>query len=358
MNVVVRAAVAAALLEVLAGCGGGGGGPTTPPTPPPPTSSELLSTTGLYTNIATKTVDPRNRPWVPQYVLWSDGGAKERWIFLPPGTRIDTSDMDRWVFPVGTKIYKEFVFQGRRLETRIIEKVGSAPTLDSWTFKAFVWRADESDATLAPDAGVANAGPTAFGTTHDIPSVTNCRSCHNRGGDAVLGFEALQLSADRDPLAIPAGQLAAGDVTLRELANEGLITHNPDSQPRVISSTPAGRWSMGLMHGNCGNCHNPASGSAGGSTGLDLRHRHSVTREVDEPAYATTVNRLNIVYQVEGTVLGVNSYRILAGQPDRSAVVLRMRARGNSHAMPPIASKVVDMDALGLVTDWVNRLPR
>jgi hypothetical protein len=357
MRRMVRAVSALGFLSLLPGCGGGGG-PTTPPVTQPPSSGELLSTTGLYTNIAAKTVDPRNRPWVPQYVLWSDGGAKERWIFLPPGTRIDTSDMDRWVFPVGTKIYKEFAFQGRRVETRIIEKVGSAASLDSWTFKAFQWRADESDAVLVPDAGVANAAPTGLGTMHDIPSVTNCRSCHNRGGDGVLGFDVLQLSADRDPLAIPAGQLAGGDITVRELMNEGLLTRNPDEQARIVSSTPAGRWSMGFMHGNCGNCHNPASGSSGGATGMDLRHRVSVTREADEPAYATTVNRLNIVYQVEGTVLGINSYRILGAQPDRSAVVTRMRARGSSHAMPPIASKVADTDALGLITDWVNRLPR
>ena len=245
MNVVVRAAVAAALLEVLAGCGGGGGGPTNPPTPSPPASTELLSTTGLYTNIATKTVDPRNRPWVPQYVLWSDGGAKERWIFLPPGTRIDTTDMDRWVFPVGTKIYKEFVFQGRRVETRIIEKVGGAATLDSWTFKAYQWRQDESDAVRVADAGVTNAAPTAFGTQHDIPSLQNCRSCHNRGGDGVLGFDVLQLSDDLDPLAIAAGRPEGPDLTVQDLVNEGLLTRNPPDDSRVSSPPPplaAGPW--------------------------------------------------------------------------------------------------------------------
>jgi hypothetical protein len=357
MRRIVRAVAALGLAIVLPACGGGGG-PTTPPTTTPPTTGELLSTTGLYTNIATKQVDPRNRPWVPQYVLWSDGGAKERWIFLPPGARIDTSDMDRWVFPVGTKIFKEFVFQGRRVETRIIEKVGSAPNLDSWTFKAYQWRPDESDAVRVSDAGVTNAAPTGLGTQHDIPSLANCRSCHNRGGDAVLGFEALQLSDDLDPLAIAAGRPEGPDLTVGDLVREGLLTRGPDDDLRIHSSTPAGRWAMGFLHGNCGNCHNPASGSSGGSTGMDLRHRASVTREADEPAFRTTVNQLNIVYQVEGTVLGINSFRILGGQPDRSAVVTRMRARGTSHAMPPIASKVADNDALGLVIDWVNRLPR
>lgn len=346
---------AAGLIGLVMSCGGGGSPPTTPSTPPPP--AELLSTTGLYTNIATKTVDPRNRPWVPQYVLWSDGGSKERWIFLPPGTRIDTTDMDRWVFPQGTKIYKEFVFQGRRVETRIIEKVGAAANLDSWTFKAFTWRPDESDATLWPATGVQNAAPTAFGTMHDIPSLENCRSCHNRGGDGVLGFEALQLSEDRDPLVIPAGRLEPADVSLRDLMNEGLLTRNPDDQPRIASSTSTGRWSMGFLHGNCGNCHNPASGSAGASTGLDLRHRVAVEREEDEPAYRTSVNQLDIVYQVPGSILGINSYRILGGNPDQSAIVVRMRARGSTHAMPPIASKVADADAVNMVIDWVNRLP-
>jgi hypothetical protein len=70
------------------------------------------------------------------------------------------------------------------------------------------------------------------------------------------------------------------------------------------------------------------------------------------------VNQLDIVYQVPGTVLGINSYRILGGQPDLSAIVVRMRSRAANHAMPPIASKVADADAVNMVIDWVNRLPR
>ena len=39
----------------------------------------------------------------PAYELWSDGALKRRWIRLPPDGRIDTSDMDSWVFPIGTQ---------------------------------------------------------------------------------------------------------------------------------------------------------------------------------------------------------------------------------------------------------------
>ena len=54
---------------------------------------ERLSDTGLY-EPGTRSVDPRNRPFAPQYPLWTDGAAKARWLRLPPGTRIDARNVD------------------------------------------------------------------------------------------------------------------------------------------------------------------------------------------------------------------------------------------------------------------------
>ena len=53
----------------------------------------------------------------PTEALWSDGAVKRRFIYLPPGTTIDTTNMDEWVFPVGTKFWKEFSVDGRKLRT-------------------------------------------------------------------------------------------------------------------------------------------------------------------------------------------------------------------------------------------------
>lgn len=340
------------LAAALGACGGGGGptGPTTPPAAAP----ELLSATGLYTDIARKTVDPRNLPWVPQYPLWSDGGAKERWIRIPAGTRIDTANMDRWVFPVGTKFWKEFTFAGRRVETRIMEKVSPEPSVNSWTFKAFQWRPDESDAVLVAAEGVRDAAPTGLGPMHDIPSVEQCRGCHTRGGDAVNGFEALHLSSDRDPLAVDAARLMPGDVTVSDLVRMDALTRAPDVEPRIASATPAGRWVMGFLHGNCGNCHNPQAPAA--AAGMDLRHEHAARREQDEPAFRTTVNQLTTVYEMAGTRLGVDSFRVLPGSPERSALLFRMNSRASGHQMPPFGSKVPDPEAAAFVTEWIRRL--
>jgi hypothetical protein len=326
----MRSRSAAAVLSVLmafaVGCGGGGGGNVGgTPTPTSPPSGERLSATGLY-NAGTQEVRAGIRPWTPQYPLWSDAGAKERWILLPPGTQIDTSDVDRWVFPVGTKIWKQFSFLGRRVETRLIEKVAPAAAPTSWTFKSFRWLADESDAVLASGDGVKDAAPTAFGTTHDIPSVGECLGCHSRGGDAVLGFEALQLSGDVDPLVLADGLRAPGDVTLDDLVAEGLLTAAPSRTPRIASDSAIARWSMGFMHANCGNCHNPQGPAA--TTGLLLRHESAAARERDEPAYATAVNQLM-------TVFHAGKYRIYGGICSPGVRVFMRKSSSLSAGEPP-----------------------
>jgi hypothetical protein len=85
------------------------------PAPKPP---QTLQETGLYSDFETLEVDPDHLAFSPQYPLWTDGAGKRRWISLPPGTTIDGSDPDAWRFPVGTRFWKEFSFNGQRVETR------------------------------------------------------------------------------------------------------------------------------------------------------------------------------------------------------------------------------------------------
>src|SRR5947209_7643500 len=79
-----------------------------------------LRETGLYAPGSSERIATDALPFSPQYPLWSDGAEKRRWIRLPRGTQIDARDPDHWVFPVGTRIWKEFSL-GRRLETRMLE---------------------------------------------------------------------------------------------------------------------------------------------------------------------------------------------------------------------------------------------
>jgi hypothetical protein len=146
---------------------------------PPPTLAE----TGLYSDIATRVIDPAHLYFAPQYPLWTDGAEKRRWISLPPGAAIDASDPDAWVFPVGTRFWKEFSFGGRPVETRFME----AEPDDIWLFAAYEWSADGQEVTLAPARGRGNACPLGGGRFHAIPSVSDCGVCHKSRATEVLG---------------------------------------------------------------------------------------------------------------------------------------------------------------------------
>jgi hypothetical protein len=155
---------------------------------------ERLSSTGLY-RPGTLTVDPRNRPFAPQYPLWTDGAHKRRWIQLPAGSTIGARDVDHWDFPVGTRLWKEFAFGGRKVETRLIWRQRD----DHWVFASYVWNDAQTDAALAPAEGIAGVAEVAPGKWHGVPGRDDCRTCHENGRAPVLGFTALQLSTDRDP---------------------------------------------------------------------------------------------------------------------------------------------------------------
>ena len=86
----------------------------------PPSTLECA---GLYADFARQTLAPNAMPYAPAAPLWSDGAEKERWIELPSGQKIDISNPNEWVFPVGTKVFtKQFTYMGRRVETRMFQK--------------------------------------------------------------------------------------------------------------------------------------------------------------------------------------------------------------------------------------------
>src|SRR5262249_20471163 len=121
----------------------------TPPEPPCDDSlpyPDELRCAGLYSDWAGKVVAPDVKPFAPGLVLWSDGAVKSRWIRLPPDTTIDATDPNEWVFPVGTRFYKEFKIEIggvlRRVETRMWWKRG----VDDWVPVVYAWNDDETDA--------------------------------------------------------------------------------------------------------------------------------------------------------------------------------------------------------------------
>jgi len=295
-------------------------------------------------------IDPRNRAFSPQYPLWSDGAIKRRWVFLPPGTTIDTTDPGNWSFPVGTRFWKEFSFHGRKVETRMLWH----DTADDWIFATYAWNEDQTDAVLAPSEGIAAVADIGGGKRHSIPGEIDCASCHGTARSGPLGFNALQLSTDRDPNAIHGEPLAPGMTTLETLEREHLLSPSrPEyvaSPPRIHASSPLTRTALGYFAGNCGFCHNNTHEI--GPSFPSLKHSDIA----DGDAIATGLLAYSTAWQLPGRTGGT---RLLEpASPLDSALLARMRSRSPSSQMPPLGTVLRDDAAIDLIGKWIASLGR
>ena len=287
-----------------------------------------LADTGLYSDFASRTLAPGLIAFAPRYPFWSDGSGKKRWLYLPPNTQIDTTSMDDWVFPVGTKVWKEFTFSGKVVETRLLWKVNA----EQWWEVAYAWNADGTDAVAAPD-GV----PDALGTGHEIPNQTDCNECHKEVSDVLIGVSALQLGA------------SDGDGTMTKLASMGALT-TPPAAAYDVPGTGVTKDALGYLHANCGNCHSARSSL---KTQSVMRLNVSVTETTPEQTgvYKTTPFLVMRHTMPQGMI-----YALVPGQPDQSGLLIRMALR-DSWAMPPEGTQKVDPTGLGTVGDWIASLP-
>jgi hypothetical protein len=316
------------------------------------TIPERLSQTGLYLP-GTQTIDPRNRPFSPQYPLWTDGARKARWVRLPAGAAIDGRNADEWVFPVGTRFWKEFAVNGRKVETRVLWRASA----DAWSFATYVWNEAQTDATLAPAEGVSGVVDVAPGKRYAIPSREDCRTCHDTATRAVLGFTALQLSSDRDVLAPNAEALSPGMMTLQTLLAERLLD---PVDPRLAAEAPRipgnsqTRAALGYLTANCGHCHNEQSTVATVRFPLSMPAYPSPAG-VDETidALLTRTTKWELPHAAPGSTAFVKS-----GAPELSALLVRMRSRRPSSQMPPLGTLVPDRQAIELVSAWIEDLAR
>lgn len=315
----------------------------TAPAPLPPT----LSATGLFAAGAPSTVRDGVLAFSPQYPLWSDGTRKRRWIALPPGTAIDAAQPDAWVFPPGTRLWKEFGFE-QPIETRYIERLADG----RWRFATYVWRADGSDADLAPERGAVVAAAGAPGGRYALPSRNDCLACHEGAAVPVLGFSALQLSPDRDPLAPHAEPARPDLVDLRRLAARGLLQNLPPAllatPPRIAARTPVERAALGYLHGNCGHCHN----AAGALDGLEM----VLAQQADPQARSAEQTLRSLLgHSSRFRPQGADVAQRIARDGTTHMLTLRMKSASPLARMPPLGVQVIDDAGVALVERWITQ---
>jgi hypothetical protein len=297
----------------------------------------LLAETGLYAP-GGQTPASDLLAFEPAFPLWSDGTSKRRWVRLPPGTRVDTSEMDHWQFPVGTKIWKEFARDGVLLETRLIERYGTGPE-DYW-MGAFVWNAEGSEAVYAVEGA-----DDVNGSTHDVPAAEVCGSCHRGDKGRVLGLSALQLAQP--------GEADRPGLGLGRLVELGLLSAPPPAGTTYpVPGDATTVAALGYLHANCGHCHND-NGTSWPDTQMVLRLRVSERTATDSALVQSVVGG-----KLQSWRHPTLTQRVVAGEPDQSALLARMKIRGSKDQMPSLATEVVDPLGVEAVTRWIADLPR
>jgi len=310
----------------LAACGSDPGSTQQPAIPvgtagtaPDPTGFDgprLLSQTGLYSDTAARSLAPGVIPYEPLGQLWADGAAKQRWVSLPAGTLIDSSNMDAWRYPSGTKVWKEFALDGIPIETRLIEKLPDG----QWRMVSYAWNAERTEAHAVP-LGVVNAA----GTAHDIPDTEACKQCHEGVPDRVLGFTAVQLSR------------AGSGMTMDRLIAEGKLT-KPPAAPIQLPGDATAQAALAYLHANCGHCHRP--------------DRKRADREISVHFW----QEVGALADVESTATYTSLVKNKTSALWLDSVLTRMQKRGGIQQMPPLASKQVDAAGVATVTAWLNQI--
>jgi hypothetical protein len=289
-----------------------------------------LSASGLFADLGSESLAEGVVAYRPEFELWTDGASKRRWIYLPPAARIDSSDMDAWQFPTGTKLWKEFTRDGVRVETRLLHKVG--PRAGDWVGLSYVWSGDGRDAFATPE-GLENA----LGTPHDVPPARTCMACHGGTPGHVLGFGAIQL-AHRAP---------SEEMSLERLVREDRMTRLPPSSLQIPGSTTV-RRALGYLHANCSHCHNQHRPPGDGTRCYDPQEDFDLSLRTDQ---LSTLERTPVYLTAFGTI-------ITPGDADGSTLVQRLVAGSLAPPrMPAFGTKSVDGSAAELLRAWIREIP-
>ncbi len=303
----------------------------TPADTAPKPFSTKLSLTSLYEDFSKKKFAPDAVEFAPVYTLWADGSTKRRFIQLPPGTKIDTADMDNWVFPVGTKFWKEFTYDGKKVETRLIERTD----VGSYRLGSYVWNDAQTEADYT-EGGATNAA----GTDWTVPTIAGCTACHAGTVSHINSFQAIQLSKTTDA------------INLGTISDMGWLTKPPPKGKLfTLPGTAADRAGLGYLHANCGHCHTPL-GSAWSTVNQVLR------LTVDGIDTVEHTNTYKTAVWVPTSSYKGKAFRIVPGVSADSAVYVRPTHRGDPDQMPPIGTKIVHPDGIAAIKAFVDGMPK
>jgi uncharacterized repeat protein (TIGR03806 family) len=351
-----------------------------------------LSDTGLFASVKGHVVQPALIPYSVIAPLWGDNAFKERWIALPGAdTQIDFTPERGWNFPDGAVIVKSFGLEFQHgdsaskkwIETRLLTR-----DRGEWFGYSYAWNEEQTEAFLVEGTGrdrdyqiQTPAGPRK--QVWHFPSRTECMVCHSRAANWVLGLQTLQMNKDHSYGGVTNNQLRtlahigvlkanwteelqkvlrdqADALGLKNKERDAYVTKqtppgdpveaycalfSPDNGRRLVDPYDAKEdialRARSYLHSNCAQCHIEAGG---GNAMIDLE-------------FSTKLDKMKLLdMRPQHDSFGLTDAKLIApGRPEASVLLHRVGCRGPGQ-MPPLATSLVDEQALEMLREWVRRM--
>jgi hypothetical protein len=277
----------------------------------------------------------------------------------------------------------------KRIETRLLTRQQK-----EWVGYSYIWNDEQTEAVLVEGRGRDKdffirddtlPGKTRKQTWH-YPSRTECMVCHSRAAGFVLGLTEAQMNKTHQYGATTDNQLRVlehlgvleskwldyeRDVIPRELAAAGikgkelslekdlltpgrsqreappdagaLLPRRPENLRKLAdpadASASLGDRARSYLQANCAHCHVEAGG---GNSLMDLE-------------FLTAPEKMRIFdIPPQHHTFEITDARLIApGHPEKSVLLRRMANRDAGH-MPPLATSLVDREAVELITQWIS----
>lgn len=315
-------------------------------TPLPPT----LADTGAFADLTSLTPPPGIAPYSLNVPFWSDNATKTRWFSLPDTNLTFGFDPDsNWSFPTGAIWIKHFELEltngvaasRKRLETRLIVKIDSG--VYGVTYR---WGNSLTNANLVPEEGlnepfVINDGGGILRTqVWHYPSRLECLACHTPGGGGALGMNTPQFNHDQD---------FNGTVTnlIQAMSDAGYFTAAVTNIHLLRALAPPTNSAVSLEYrvrsylaANCVQCHQPG-GAGAQQANWDAR-------------ITTQLPGMGVINGPLVDNIGDASNRVIVpGDPAHSVMLYRIATLGGDH-MPPLATSVINTQAVALLSAWIT----
>jgi len=340
-----------------------GAAPAPSPGPAPVALKALLARTPaptldayhLFTDDGAQHPNAGVTPYALNTPLFSDYAEKQRFLYLPPGTKARYRPTGALDLPVGATLIKTFAYPAdfrhpaekvRMLETRLLIHRRSG-----WVALAYVWNAEQTQARLKRagtriDVSFVDAKGQDRQVDYRVPNANQCKECHSVSGRiAPIGVKARNLNGDFAYAEGPENQLAHWTRT-GMLAGAPAPSQAPRTARWDDASEPLDARGRAYLDGNCGHCHNPHGMASNTGLFLDLEEARPVKIGVGKRPVAA------------GKGSGDLEVDLVPGHPDASIIAYRMASTDPGVMMPELGRSVVHDEGLALVRDYIARMQK